>query len=142
VRPTPPPVSDYEGLLFGVKKEYRQEAMAGNRAVFIGTETSYQRARAIPVGTTDERRVFGMDHESYMLLGHRYAINESLTNSKTGFFCLNRYRMYRRQGFEVRVVTEDKELALKNQRLLIVRARFGGSLELGGAGAVTTNAQA
>jgi len=138
-------VADYEGLMFGVKKQYRAEARPGNQAVFIGTETSYQRARSIVVSATDQRRVFGMEtntHEAYSILGHRYAINESLSNAQILFCCLNRYRLYRRQGFEVRVVTEDKELARKNQRLILVRARFGGKLELSGAATKITNGQA
>ncbi len=136
----PPVVSDYEGLLFGVAKQYRAEAGKA-RAVFITNETSYQRNKAIQVGTTDQRRVFGMDHEDYMTLGHPHKITERCTNSEQVFCCMNRYRMYRRAGFAVRVVTEDQDLALKNQQMIVMRARFGGQLELGGAAAKITDAQ-
>jgi len=139
-------VGDYEALLFGVAKQYRAEARrAGGRTCFIGTETSYQRARSIDVSETDARRVFGMEtntHEDYAILGHRYAINESLSNAEILFCCLNRYRLYRRQGLEVRVVTEDKELARKNQQMILVRARFGGQNELSGSMSKITAGQA
>ena len=95
----PPTVSDYESLLFGVAKQFRSESTKA-RSVFIGTETSYQRAKAIQVGTSDERRVMGMDHENYMLLGHPYKINEDIDNADVGFCCMNRYRFYRRSGFD------------------------------------------
>jgi len=136
-----PTIGDYEQLLFGVKKQFRQEATQG-RAVFIGTEASYTRMRGIPVGTSDARRLFGMDEESYMCFDHPYKINESIANTTVGFFCLNRYRMYRRQGFEVKIVTEGLELARKNQRAIIVRARFGGQFELGGAGVLCSDMKA
>jgi len=138
----PPTIGDYESLIFGVAKEFREEARPGNRAMFIGTDTSYARVRALPIHLSyDLRRIFGMDEESYVLFGHRYAISGNITNRQIGYFCMNRYRMYRRQGYEVRVVTEDAELARKNQRLILVRARFGGALELGGAGAVISDGQ-
>jgi len=134
-------VSDIEGLLFGVAKEYRTEARPTNRGIFLTNETTYSRWRGIEVGTTDQRRVLGMDHESYMTLGHPHKVNEDLTNPEAGFFCLNRYRFYRRAGFSVRVVTEDQDLALKNMEMIVVRARVGGQLELGGAGAVCSDGQ-
>lgn len=138
-------VGDYESLMFGVGKEYLQEAgmPPNSRAVFLGTQTSYQRARALKVNSSsDERRIFGMDEMSYRLFGFRYAINGSLTNAQIGFACLNRYRMYRRQGLEVRIVTEDATLARQNKQLILVRARFGGNLELSGAAAKITAGQA
>jgi HK97 family phage major capsid protein len=134
-------VGDYESLRFGVAKEYRQEA--GLRAMYIGTDTSYSRARGIPVDSSnDQRRVFGiMDQEDYMLFQRRYAVNESLTNAQIGYFCLNRYRMYRRQGLEFRLVTEDWTLARQNKQGIVVRARFGGRLEQAAAGAKITAGQ-
>lgn len=138
----PPTVGDCEGLMFAVKKQYRAEAGVA-RSVFVSNETTYQRMRSIPVSSTsDQRRVFGLDEESYTCLGHPWRINESFTNNNNvGFFCLNRYRMYRRSGYAVRIVTEDKELARKNQRLIVVRARYGGQFELPTAGAAITDAQ-
>lgn len=136
----PPTVTDYELLMFGVAKQFRAQAGA-ERSVFIGNETSYQRARSIPVGPADERRVFGMTHEDYRLLSHPYVIIPSLSNSYVGFFCLNRYRLYRRAGFEVRIETAGRTLALANKRLIVVRARFGGQFDHASAGVIMTTAQ-
>jgi len=140
----PPTVADYEALLFGVAKEFRQEARSGggSRALYVSNETNYSRAKGIAVGSGDQRRVFGMDHENYQILEYRYAINESFSdNLQIGFFCLNRYRMYRRQGLETRVIVDDWNLARENKQGIVMRARFGGALELGGAGAKITDAQ-
>lgn len=133
-------VTDIEALLFGVAKEYRQES-GRQRSIFLTNETTYQRWRGIEVGSTDQRRVLGMDHESYMTLGHPHKINEDVDNAEAGFFCMNRYRFYRRAGFGVRIVTEDQDLAKKNLEMIVVRARVGGQLELGGAGAVCSDGQ-
>lgn len=120
-----PTVDDYEALLFAIGKQYRKSAY---RCAYISSDTSYSRLRGIPVGTTDARRVFGMDHESYSTFGYPHRINNDVPNAKVGFGALARYRMYRRQGQEIRWVTEDAELARKNLSLLIVRGRFGGKI--------------
>ena len=126
-----PAVADYEGMYFGIKKPFRD--IPTPNFAFISTETNYARARGIQVATTDQRRVFGTDnYDSYSLIGKRNAINESLPNTIGLGVCMSYYRLYRRQGYEVRVVTEDAELARKNQRLIIVRARFGGQMTLSG----------
>lgn len=138
----PHELGDYEGLLFGVAKQYRTEAGKA-RSIFLSNELSYRRSRSMvvdPAGT-DERRLFGLAHEDYMTLSHPHKINESLANGEAGFFCMNRYRFYRRAGYGVRVVTEDATLALKNQRMIMVRARCGGQLELAAAGCETTTFQ-
>lgn len=136
----PPTVGDYESLLFGVGKKYKQ-GYPSARCVFGGTETSYMRARGIPVSTTDARRVFGMDHESYQLLNHPYKINDSLTNRQQFFGVMPRYRMYRRLGLTTKVSTEGDTLMRSNLMLLVARARFGGQIEDGNAFAVCTDAQ-
>ena len=136
----PATVSDYEGLLFGVAKAYRQEA-GKSRSVFLTNDVTYRRLRGIAVGTSDQRRVYGMDHESYMTHDHPHKISEQMANTEAGFFCLNRYRAYRRQGYTVRIETAGATLANKNQQLIIVRARFGGQLELGAAGSRATTMQ-
>ena len=136
----PSTVSDYEGLLFGVPKAYRQEAGKA-RSVFLSNDTTYRRLRGIQVGASDQRRVYGMDHESYMTHEHPHKISEIMANTEAGFFCLNRYRAYRRQGYTVRIETAGATLANKNQQLIIVRARFGGQLELGSAGSRCTTMQ-
>ena len=143
---TAPQVGDYEGLQFGIGKAFLQEAgiPPNSRAVFLGTQTSYQRARSIPVDSSnDARRIFGQGNQmNYRLMDFRYAINSSAGNAKIGYFCLNRYRLYRRQGLEVRIVNDDRESVLKNTELIAVRARFGGGLEHSSAGVKIEDAQA
>jgi HK97 family phage major capsid protein len=136
----PPTVGDYESLLFGVAKQYRAGTPA-TRIRYGGTETSYQRARSIAVGASDERRVFGMSHEDYMLLGHPYGIGGGLSNVQLIFGNFARYRMYRRLGITIRTSTEGKELVRGNLMLITARARFGGQIEDGGAFAVMPDAQ-
>lgn len=136
----PPTVGDYEGLLFGIPKNFKQ-GFPTNRITFAGTETSYQRARGIAVGGSDQRRVFGMDHENYMLFGHPYGIGEFFTNSQIAFVNWGRYRMYRRLGLTIKVTTEGKELVRNNFMLITARARYGGQIETGSAVAITTNGQ-
>lgn len=135
-----PTVGDYEGLLFGVAKNYKQGTPT-NRITYAANETTYQRARSIAVGTTDARRVFGMTHEDYMLLGHPYAINEQFTNQQICFTNWARYRMYRRLGLTIKVTIEGKDLVRDNLMLMTARARYGGQLEDGAAAAVMTDAQ-
>jgi HK97 family phage major capsid protein len=135
-----PTVGDYETLMFGVTKKYKQGYPTA-RIAFCGTETSYQRVRGIPVSTSDARRVFGMDHESYMLFDHPYKINDSLSNRQQFFGVMPRYRMYRRLGLVTRVSTEGDTLMRSNEMLLVARARFGGQIEDGNAFAVCTDAQ-
>lgn len=135
----PATVSDYEGLMFAVPKAYR--AAKGSRNVFVGNETSYRRARAIPVGPADERRVFGMTHADYMLLDTPYKVQSAIANTQIAYANLGFYRMYRRLGFNVRVVNEGNYAVTRNQRVVVCRMRYGGKNELGGAVAVTTDAQ-
>ncbi len=136
----PNTVSDFEGLLFGVAKAYRQEA-GKSRSVFLSNDTVYRRLRGIAVGASDQRRVYGMDHESYMTHEHPHKISEAMANTVAGFFCLNRFRAYRRQGYTVRIETAGKTLTMSNQQLIYVRARFGGQMELGAAGSRCTTLQ-
>lgn len=141
----PPTMGDYEGLMFAIPKEYMQEAgmPPNSRAMFIGTQTSYRRARGIKVNaSSDERRLYGNGKMDYRLEDFRYGINGGLTNSQIGFFCMNRYRMYRRQGIEIVVVAgTDWNLVRQNKQGIAMRARFGGALEQGAAGAKITDGQ-
>ena len=139
----PATVDDYEGLMFGIAKQYRSAADRA-RTVFIANDTTYKRARAISVGSSDARRVFGMEvntHGDYSLLGHDYKIQNDVGNANIAFCNLRYYRMYRRLGLNIRVETGGKELAQKNLKLVVVRMRFGGQLEQGGAAAKITDAQ-
>lgn len=132
-------VSDYEGLMFGVGKQYR---LPTYRPAFFGNDVSYSRARGIPVSSADQRRVFGMDHSSYRLLEHPYKISNDLANTKIGYGALSKYRMYRRQATEARFESGGKELALKNLTLLVVRGRWGGRVVDANAFAITETAEA
>ena len=134
-------LGNYESLRFGVPKNEHRPNVKGS-AVFIGTETSYQRARAIPVGTGDARRLGGMDYDSYSWMQRPYKINESLTNAQICYVLLARYRMYRRRGLTMRTSTEGDTLIRNNEMLMVAMARYGGQLERGAVAAVTTDAPA
>jgi HK97 family phage major capsid protein len=135
----PPTVSDYEGLLFAVGKQYRN---AGLEPCFFGNDTSYRRARGIPVGPSDERRVFGMDEQSYQMLDYPYLVQNDIGNSNIGFGAMKKYRLYRRVGSQVTWVTgTDATLMSKNLDALFVRSRWGGRVMDANAFAVQTDAQ-
>lgn len=136
----PATVSDYEGLMFGVVKAFRKEPGAQN--CYLANEQTYRKARAIPVGSTDERRVFGMTHGDYMLLDQPYKIQVDIPNNYIGYGNFKRYRMYRRLGLTTRVETQGNYLALRNVKLIVMRMRFGGRIELSGAMSVMTDASA
>lgn len=136
----PHTVGDYEAMLLGIPFRMRQ-GFASNRIAFFGNETSYRRARSIAVGTTDQRRVFGMDHESYMLLGHPYGLEANVGNASSGCVNFARYRMYRRAGMTIRQTTEGRTLTRSNFLYISMRARFGGQLEDGAAGVLITDMQ-
>jgi HK97 family phage major capsid protein len=132
-------ISDVEGLLFGINKAFRQSR--GGRNVFIMNETTYRRFRSIAVATGWNLRLFGTNYEDYSIMGYPVRLNATIPNNEIAFVNMAYYRMYRRQGLMVRVETGGKELALKNLKLIVVRALWGGRLELGGAGAIMTTAQ-
>ena len=134
----PPTVSDYEGLIFSVAKQYRAKEWM---PAFVANDTSYRRARGIQVGAADERRVFGMDHQSYQLLDYPFRISNDVANSRILFGCWKRYRMYQRLGSEVTVTREGRQLALTNQTLVVVRSRFGGRPVDANAFALCSDAQ-
>ncbi len=139
-------IGNYEALRFGVAKPEHKGPIA-NTAVYCGTEQSYERVRALPVGATDARRLFGIDHfgsnaGGYVIDGGSYRINESLTNAQIFYAVLGRYRMYRRKGFTVRTETAGSTLVRANELLIVVMARYGGQLERGAAAAITTTAPA
>lgn len=130
-----PTVADYEELLFTVGKQYRKSP----RCAWIGNDTTYSRARGIAVDSTDQRRVFGMDHESYMLFSRPFKINNNVANTDCAFGDLSRYRMYRRQGFGVEMSKEGDTLLRRNTLLIGVRGRFGGRVMDADAFAAWTN---
>lgn len=134
-------LGNYESLRFGVAKPEHRGNL-NQTAVFCGTETSYQRARAIPVGASDARRLGGMDYSSYMWMERPYKINETLTNQEIFYAVMGRYRMYRRRGFTTRQSTEGDTLIRKNALLIVAMARYGGALERGACAAKTSTAPA
>lgn len=134
-------IGNYESLRFGVAKPEHRATVAAT-AVFAGTETSYQRARAIPVGGSDARRLGGMDYSSYSWMERPYKINESLSNQEIFYAIMARYRMYRRRGLTMRTSTEGDTLIRNNELLMVAMARYGGQMERGSTIARTTDAPA
>ena len=132
-------VADVESLIFGIGKQYRQ---AGMRNAFCMNDTTYKRFRAIAVSGTDDRRVFGMTHQDYMLLNERVAVeNSECPNSSAIFGAWSKYRLYRREGAQARFTSEGSTLTLKNTSLLYFRARYGGQVVDSSAFAVMTDLQ-
>jgi HK97 family phage major capsid protein len=136
----PPTLGDFSALQFGLVKEYRN-----SRAVYVSNDNTYARSRNLKVdpGTpsNDERRLLGMDFQSYNTIGYRHKINHQVPNSKCGFFDFGRFRMYRRAGLSIQIERAGQSLVLSNQQLIVCRMRFGGSLETGGAGAMISDLQ-
>ena len=138
-------IGNYESLRFGVhKREHLPNMM--KTAVFAGTDTSYQRAMAIPVGASDNRRLSSVmtlpNYDGYAWMGRPYKINESLVNTQIFYAILGRYRMYQRRGLTIRSSTEGDTLIRNNEMLLVAMARFGGQLERAAAACKTTTAPA
>ncbi len=134
----PPTIGDYESLMFSVPKQYRQKML---NPCYISNDVAYQRARGIPVGPFDQRRVFGMDEGDYTVFSWPNRISQQLANGKVGFAALKKYRLWRRQGFELRWIQEGQTLALQNLVMLVVRGRFCGKLIDANAAALITNGQ-
>jgi len=134
-------LGNYESLRFSVPKVEHGPTVKSS-ACFIGTETSYGRAKGIPVGAADARRLGGMDYDDYRWMQRPYKINESLTNRQIAYVIFARYRMYRRKGFTVRTSTEGDTLIRNNEMLIVVMARYGGQLERGAVAGVVTDAPA
>jgi HK97 family phage major capsid protein len=132
-------IDDAEKLIFGLNKAYRNAK--GGKCVFLSNDTTYRKFRAVPVDTsTDARRVFGMDHQTYQLLQYPYKVQDDVPNKKVAFANLGYYRMYRNQGFNVRIETGGRANALENKCQVIARMRFGGRLMAAAAAAVMTDA--
>lgn len=140
-------IGNYESLRFGVhKREHRADVKSS--AVFCGTETSYQRVKALPLGTADARRLFAYasttsgTYDDYSLMDRPYKLNESMANTQLFYAILAKYRMYRRKGIAIRTSTEGDTLLRNNLMLITAMARYGGQLERGAVAAVTTTAPA
>lgn len=133
-------IADAEGLMFGVNKAYRTSR--GGRNLFIGNEVNYRRFRSIPVGTGFNERAMGDQYGDYQVLGHPFKVVPQVPNNKLAYTNIAYYRLYRRLGLTVKVETGGKELSLKNLKLIVVRMRYGGQIEQGGAVAIMTDAPA
>lgn len=139
-------IGNYESLRFGVHKR-EHKGTFGSSAVFCGTETSYSRVKALPVGASDARRLFNNQfpvtgYDGYQLMERPYKINESLTNAQIFYAIMSRYRMYRRRGLTMRTSQEGDTLIRNNELLLVAMARYGGQAERGACIARTTTAPA
>lgn len=130
-------IADAEALMFGLAKEYRN-AKGGN-CCFVCTDEGYRRARAVPVGSSDDRRVFGMDHAAYHLMDVPVKIQDDITEGSYAYTNLAYYRMYRRLGLQFRATAEGQNLILKNTRMIAMRARYGGQPTLGASIAKMTD---
>lgn len=133
-------LTDYSNLLFGVGKQYRNVANCS----FISNDTTFNRSRAIAVGSGDARPLMsggdvGAGYGLYRTLGYNHAVQNNVPNGTAIFGNLMKYRMYRRQGLELRFIDGGTTLARKNKVLLIARARYGGQVMDGNAFAIITD---
>lgn len=140
-----PTLNDYMTLMFSIGKQYRNPA---NRCAFLSNDVTYRRSRAIKIDTaspsTDQRPALAplTEISSYSSLGWRHAVQNDLTNQVCAFGALSKYRLYRRQGMEIRFEQGGATLARKNLVLLVARARFGGRVMDANAFAKWTTGQA
>lgn len=135
-------LNDAFDILFGVGKAHREKGGRGN-AIYVMSDTTYQRFRRIATGVTgDTRLVFGDSIESYELFGHPVLIEEAgMTNQDVVFCQMKGYRLYIRQG--PRFVREDggTTLVRSNSFIVGVDVRAGGQLDLGAFAAVVDGGQ-
>jgi len=131
----PMTVADVENLCFGVPVARRR---LGNCA-YVCNDTMYRRARQVPVGASDARRIFGMDHQRYMLLEYPCRIESHISNGAMAFVHLPSYRFYRRGTPIMQIEGRGRTLTLANEVLVYLRARQGGHLVAGEAAAVAAD---
>ncbi len=129
-------VDDLSGLVFSLSKQYR---VKGFVPMFAMNDVMYRQLRDMPVSPADQRRVLGLDYQSYQLLEYPCGIQQQIPNGDLAFFAAQRYRMYRRKGFDMRTVTEGITLALSNEIGIVGRARLGGKVIDGAGVAVCTS---
>jgi HK97 family phage major capsid protein len=132
-------INDLETLSFAVNKAYRKSIF---NPCFVGNDTTYARLRGINVGAADARRIFGLDQQSYTLLGWPYKVQNDIPNATLLFSCLQKYRWYKREGVSVEWSTAGRTLMLANKSLLVVRSRVGGRVMDGNGTAQITTGQA
>jgi HK97 family phage major capsid protein len=122
-------LTDYYALLFALGKQYRSDK---NNVVFVSNDTTYQRSRSIPVGTANALPVMDIlnvaSANKYETVGWPHKIQNDIPNASCGFVAMNRYRMYRRLGLDIRFEQGGITLAQNNLILMVYRARFGGRM--------------
>lgn len=133
----PAAIGDAEALFFAVSLQVKAEQ--GARNCFVGRESAYGILRGIPVGNNDARRVLGEDYGSYQVLGKPFKLQNDMAATTLLFGNFGYYRLYRRKGMGVRVVTEGKDLARANTLFMVARGRDGGRPMLGSAFAKMTD---
>jgi len=116
-------IADAEQLCFAIGKQYRGPAMG---CAFIGNDTGYRRFRAVPVGTSDQRRVFGMDHQSYSLLEYPFKVQNDISEGQLAFGALKKYRLWRRMGMSLKMTSEGSTLTLADETLMFCKMRVAG----------------
>jgi len=134
-------IGDMEDLAWKVSKAYRN-SKGGNRNAFVSSDTGYKRVRAVPITTSDDRRLFSQDGsniQQYVALGYPFKIQDDISNGRVAFGNFAWYTMYRRLGMRFEMVTGGQTLALKNTQLLVMRARYGGRVRRAGAFAKMTD---
>lgn len=122
-------ISDLERLSFGISLARRR--LAGNGARYVTSDYLYRQARQVPVGSDDARRLLGLDHQEYKILGYGVSINDSIPNGSIAFCSLRDYRLYRRPGPVMQIETGGQTLTLKNTVLVYLRGRVGGEPTVG-----------
>jgi len=125
-------IGDMEDLAWKVTKAYRA-SKGGNRCAFLGTDTAYKRVRSVPITTSDDRRIFGYNIQDYEVLNYPFKVQDDITNGRICFGNWAWYRMFRRLGIRFETATEGETLMLKNTKILVMRARYGGQPTQGGA---------
>ncbi|MEX1095344.1 MAG: phage major capsid protein [Planctomycetales bacterium] len=143
----PPTLADYLSLLFSLPKQYRNANM---RPMFVSNDVTYQRSREIRVDanspSVDQRPVMTDTSvkggfSSYETAGLPHKVQTDIGNRSCAIVAMSRYRMYRRQGLEIRWEQGGKDLARRNMMLLVFRARYGGRLMDTNAAAKWTDGQ-
>ena len=97
--------------------------------------------RGIQVGAGDERRVFGMDHESYQLLDYKYAIQNDIPNNKLLDAGSAARRGCPASRFRSRRDPRRPATGAANTTLVVIRSRFGGQAIDPNAFALISDAQ-
>lgn len=123
--------NDFEGLYFALAKEYRNEP--GAALAYVSNDSLYAKSRSIPRSVLDQQRLFGMTHGDYLMLNRPHKISDRIPAGWLAFVNLKRYRLYRRLGMDIRIDDTGRYNTLNNTRVIAVRMRWGGQMELGSA---------